>query len=53
MTDQEKNIIGKLQIVKELAEKKETKQLAEIQIEYIKTVSKGKIGFEEDKKDEG
>lgn len=50
MTEAEKNIIAKLQIIKELAEKNETKQLAQVQIEYITAASKGGIGFGEDDK---
>lgn len=47
MTDQEKNIIAKLEIIKEMSSEKSVQQLAQVQIEYIKTVSKGNIGFKE------
>lgn len=49
MTESEKNIIAKLQIIKEMATEKSVQQLADVQIEYIKMVSKGDIGFEEEK----
>lgn len=50
MTDQEKQVIAKLQIIKELATENSVKQLADVQIEYIRAVSKGKIGFQQEEK---
>jgi hypothetical protein len=47
MTEQEKNIIAKLQIIKEMAGEKSVQQIADVLIEYVKTVSKGKLGFKE------
>lgn len=46
MTEQEKNIIAKLGIIKEMATEKSVQQLCQVQIEYIKIISKDKIGFE-------
>ena len=48
MTEKEKQVIAKLQIIKEMATEKSVQQLAEVQIEYIKVVSKGKLGFKVD-----
>lgn len=45
MTEEEKNIVAKLEIIKELASENSVKQLADVYIQYIKAVSKGKIGF--------
>lgn len=47
MTDQEKNILAKLEIIKEMAQEKSVQQVAEVMSEYIRTVSEGKIGFKE------
>lgn len=45
MTNQEKNIIAKLEIIKEMASEKSVQQLADVTIEYIKTASKEEVGF--------
>lgn len=47
MTDKEKNIVSKLEVIKELATEKSVQQLCQVQIEYIKLVSKGDLGFKE------
>lgn len=48
MTDKEKQVVAKLEIISELSDSNSVKQLAKVQIEYIKTVSRGEIGFNTD-----
>lgn len=45
MTDPEKQIVAKLEIIEELAQDNSVKQVAKTMIEYIKVVSKGDVGF--------
>lgn len=48
MSDKNKQIVAKLQIVKELANENSVKQLASVMIEYINDSNKEKVGFKND-----
>lgn len=51
MSDTDKNIVSKLEIIKEMAVEASVKQLSDVMIQYVKSQSKGNIGFSsEDKK---
>lgn len=41
----DKNIIAKLEIIKEMATEKSVQQLSEVIVEYIKSQNKDKAGF--------
>ena len=48
MIEKDKQTISKLEIIKEMAPEKSVQQLAQVQIEYIKQNSKGKIRFKKE-----
>lgn len=45
MNEKDKNIVSKLDIIKEMASSNEVKQLAEVVKEYVKGNSKQQLGF--------
>jgi len=45
MNDKQKIIVAKLETIKEMADEKSVKQLADVTIEYIKSEAKVDMGF--------
>lgn len=50
MTEKEKNIVSKLEIIKSMSNDVSTKELTNVFIEYISTKEKTPIGFAKAKK---